>query len=252
MLSTLHINEPGDVPSVEILSLDRPQKRNAMLPRMLKLLQQHVERSQADAIVLTGNGPTFCAGFDLDACEDDPAVLDDLLSMLSQAIEAMVAAPQPVVMAVQGAAIAGGCALVGGASYVLGVDDVRFGYPVLAIGVSPAVSAPTLAHRSGWACARELLLNPELISAHKALKLGLLNEVVPSSDSLVDRATGVARSLARPSPDARQHTAAWLHEIAQLDLQQPAGLNASRSVVNTDEQRDMLSAAVIARRNKQS
>ncbi len=251
MIATRLVKASGGLPSAEVVSLDRPEKRNAMLPRMLRLLRQRVEQSQADALVLAGQGPMFCAGFDLDACNEDPGVLDQLLVTLSEVIDAMVKAPQPVVMAVQGAAIAGGCALAGGASRVISEENARFGYPVLAIGVSPAVSAPTLAERVGHARSRELLLKPGLVSAHEAQQVGLVDEVVPDTSTLVDRAIEVAQSLAAPSQTARLRTAAWLSELSQLDLQQPAGLNASRSVVNTDEQRDMLRAAVVARRKKQ-
>ncbi len=233
---------------IEVISLDRPDKRNAMLPEMLEALTQAVEDSTARTLVVAGNGPTFCAGFDLDACDVEPAVLDALLVGLARAIDTLQSAAQPVVMAVQGAAVAGGCALLGGADVIVSHASAKLGYPVLRIGVSPAVSAPTLAPRIGTAHARELMLRPDLIDGARAHKIGLVDELVDSASGVLPAAIARARTLSKPSPLAQEATADWVHQLDSIGQQGPRSLAASRSLVGTDEQQTMLRAALRARK----
>ncbi len=234
--------------SIEVISLDRPDKRNAMLPDMLGSLAQAVEDSTARALVVAGNGPTFCAGFDLDACDADLAVLDALLVGLARAIDTLRAARQPVVMAVQGAAVAGGCALLGAADVVVSHASAKLGYPVLRIGVSPAVSAPTLAPRIGTARARELMLRPDLIDGSRAHEIGLVDEIVGDPSGVLPAAIQRARTLCKPSTHAQAQTASWVHQLDAVGQQGPRALAASRSLVGSDEQQTMLRAALRARK----
>src|SRR5690606_31084299 len=108
---------------------------------MMVNLREAVERVSGDAnvraLLLRGEGPVFCAGFDLDACRHDPLAMRALLTGLSATILALRTCPCPVVIAAQGAAIAGGCALLGGADFVVTDAQARFGYPVTLLGISP-------------------------------------------------------------------------------------------------------------------
>lgn len=100
---------------------------------------------QDRVILLSGNGPTFCAGFDLSLCKDDETALDALLTGLSRVVQSLRTASQPVVVAIHGAAVAGGCALIGGADVIVATRDAKMGYPVVKLGISPAVNAPFIA-----------------------------------------------------------------------------------------------------------
>ena len=148
MIRTETIEREGR--SIAAVLLDRPEKRNALTPGMLEALCEALVQAPKshDAVVLGGEGKLFCAGFDLSLCKDDPSggVMRQLLTGLSRACAIMRRTEKPVVIAAHGAAIAGGCALLGGGDVVVSDASAKLGYPVTKIGVSPAVSAPFLSY----------------------------------------------------------------------------------------------------------
>lgn len=226
---------------VEKIILSRPERRNALTPAMLKDLARHIENAgDAHALLLLGEGKAFCAGFDLDLCvgADGDDNLRALLKNLSRCITAMRALPFPVVLGVQGAAIAGGCALLGGGDVVLAHPDAKLGYPVTRLGISPAVSAPFLrAIPDGQG--RRLMLDPGLIDGRRAHAMGLAHEL---SDDPAAHATKLAEQLAAKPPHALAATKAWLNELSPADAQH--GLDTSLSLVGNDESHSLLTAAV--------
>lgn len=235
--------EPLD--SIAIIRLDRPEKRNALTPAMLASLSGAVDRaSSARAIVISSVGHVFCAGFDLALCKTDGAALADLLTGLSMAIRSLRAAPCPVVASAHGAAIAGGCALLGGADIVVTHAEAKLGYPVLKLGISPAVSYPTLVAAVGHSPARTRLLDHDLISGHDAHRLGIAHECVETREECEPRAFAIARDLAAKPPHALACTKRWLdtlaglHDVSMYD----AALSASLALVDSAEQRDRLTA----------
>ena len=133
---------------VTVITLDRGEKRNAMLPAMLVDFEEAVRGVGEDtkAVVVLGAGKVFCAGFDLKACAADGTgeTMRALLTGLSGCVVAMRECAVPVVLGVHGCAIAGGCAMLGGADVVVADRGAKLGYPVVKIGVSPAVSAAFL------------------------------------------------------------------------------------------------------------
>lgn len=239
--------------AITVIAFDRPDKRNALLPSMLHdLVSAVTEASSARAIVLTGEGKVFCAGFDLEACRENPAVLDDLLVALSQAVTTLRTCPLPVVIAAQGAAIAGGCALLCSADWVISNPTAWIGYPALGIGISPAVSAPTLASRIGHARARELLLRPEAVTGEQSHAISLVDQLVNDPNDALGAALQRARTLATPSPAACAHTSAWVDELDQTLLMTDQALDASRSLVGRTEQVALLEAALNKRSDRSS
>ena len=227
------------------VTLDRPDKKNALTPEMLVAVHAAVLAQSAapiGALVFDGNGAAFCAGFDLSLCRDNSDALARLLSSLSAVVRALKACPCPVVLAAHGAAIAGGCALLGGADLVVSHTDAKLGYPVVRLGISPAVSAPFLRLSIGDGRARELLLDPTLVSGREALRLGLVHECLDDAGQVRDRAVALALSLAvKPAP-AMRATKALINEFeGSLDPAGPeAGLNASLSLVGSVEERERL------------
>ncbi|MCA9307241.1 MAG: enoyl-CoA hydratase/isomerase family protein [Phycisphaerales bacterium] len=228
------------------LILDRPDKRNALTDDMLASLIEHAGAlAQDDAvncILLRGEGSVFCAGFDLIACRHDDQLLARLLTGLSKAIRAIRRAPQPVVVAAHGAAIAGGCALLGAGDIVITDQRAKLGYPVVSLGISPAVSAPTLAHLTGLGAARELLLNPSVISGAQATTLGLAHICADIPEDVAPKAQKLAEQLASKPPHALRATKRWLNEVdgSTADASFDAALNASLALVNSDEERRLL------------
>lgn len=229
------------------ITLARADRRNALTPEMLASLVsaiQQITASDARVILLTGEGSCFCAGFDLTLCRDQPdgSVLRALLTGLADAVQALRAQPRPVFIAAHGAAIAGGCALLGAADFVLTDDTAKLGYPVVRLGLSPAVSAPFLRLRVGDAVARELLLNPRVITGVQAAACGLATRSLATREEVLPAAAQLARELADKPPEAIAATRAWLAEVEGSPAAWQA-LKASLSLTGGDEERRMLPLA---------
>jgi enoyl-CoA hydratase/carnithine racemase len=188
----------------------------------------------------------FCAGFDLSACRDDPGVLGDLLSGLAAVTRAMRDHPAPMVVSAHGAALAGGCAIVAAADIAVTHESATLGYPVVRLGISPAVSAPMLRQATGDGNARVRLLDTKLVDGREALRLGLVHECVAGGDGGAERnearAIEIARSLAEKPRHAIAWTKRWCNEIdGSLDRRSiDAALETSLSLVGSPEERELL------------
>ncbi|MBO6513179.1 MAG: enoyl-CoA hydratase/isomerase family protein [Phycisphaerales bacterium] len=233
--------------SVTVISLDRGEKRNAMLPGMLTEFESAVRGIGEDskAVVVNGKGKVFCAGFDLKACAADESgdTMRALLTGLSKCIVAMRECSVPVVMGVHGCAIAGGCAMLGGADVVVCERGAKLGYPVVKIGVSPAVSAAFLMSAVPHGAGRALMLDPGLIDGSRAFELGLVHEVVEDAGAVDSRVMELAGSLAAKPGVGVRETKRLVNAITKgtSDLGGD-GLEASLSRVGSDEERAMLGA----------
>lgn len=233
--------------AVWVVTLSRPEKRNALSPAMLAELLAAARETPAAAraVLLRGEGATFCAGFDLSLCRDDDRALGAMLSGLSEAVRALRRLDQPVVCAAQGAAVAGGCALLGGCDFAITNDGAKLGYPVVPLGLSPAVSAPSLANLVGVGRARELLLNPVLVDGVTAARIGLVHRCVATSDEVGTAARALAEMLASKPSAGVVATKRWLNELDGSDRNRAmdAALAASLSLDGGEEQRAMLPRA---------
>lgn len=256
-----------DVGAVRVFTFSRESKRNALTPAMLKDLRSQLQQLRRDveeahnaaprSVLLTGVGQIFCAGFDLSLCQHDDTVLRDLLVLLSACIQLLQEQPLPVVISAHGAAIAGACALLGAADCVVTTTDAKIGYPVVRLGISPAVSAPTLAQQIGVGPARVRLLDTQLVSGLQALTLGLAHFAEPDAKSCEARALALATELASKPPHAVQATRRLCQQLAQqqeappkLDIEgnntsvpsSQRALEASLSLVEGEEGKRMLAA----------
>lgn len=158
--------------------LDDPAKRNALSTAMFDSINLQLDAAnEASVIRLRATGTAFCAGFDLAACVDDLSMLSVFLQRLGELTARLRSHPAIVVAEVNGAAIAGGCALVCAADLVSASPAATFGYPVHAIGISPAVSLPMLLERLTPGDARALVLSGEIIDANRAVAIGLVDRL---------------------------------------------------------------------------
>ena len=206
---------------VRCITLDRPDKRNALTPGALDALARAFGpdaggASGCRAYLLRGEGRAFCAGFDLDLCRrdgPDQTVMRSFLEGLSRAVLAMRSSDRPVVLAAHGAAIAGGCALLGGADVVVADRGAKLGYPVVRLGISPAVSAPFLLESVGAGATRRRLLDPGLFDGAEGMRLGLVHELMDDPEDVGPRAHEIARSLAAKPPLAMKATKKWAMEV---------------------------------------
>ncbi len=233
------------------IALARADKRNAMTPAMIADLARAIgqvsrdataTQQKANAVLLTGEGDAFCAGFDLTLCKDDSTALESLLTGLSTCVRALRACPLPVVISAHGAAIAGGCALLGGGDIVITNDAAKIGYPVVRLGISPAVSAPSLMLAAGAGHARTRMLDTALVSGIDAVRIGIAHESLPSRAMCEERAIHVAKDLASKPRQGVIATKRWLNEVDGSDNVErfDAALRASLSLVNGPEERELL------------
>lgn len=208
----------GDSGVAELTLRDAP-RRNALGTAMFDAL--HAALSAAHdrptermrVLLLRGDGPVFCGGFDLSECVQRPATLRTLVERLSAAVRSLRALPVPVVAQVQGAALAGGCALLAGCDFVVVSPDAQLGYPVHRIGVSPAVSLPALLPMAGAGRAREAAMGGTLYTGSEAVRVGLATQVAPSTGDLAAAVQALGERLASKGPHALQVTKAWLNEL---------------------------------------
>ena len=232
--------------SIARIALNRPEKRNALTPEMLDALTAAVRAQDEDesvkCLLLCAEGPTFCAGFDLKAAAGDESILRAQLESLSQAVRALRRFRTPVVCAAHGAAIAGGCALLGGADLVVSNREAKLGYPVVTIGLSPAVSAPTLEMTLGGAGTRARTLDPGPISGERAHEMGLVTHLVDSPEGVSDRAQELAQMIAGKPPGAVSVTKQWLNTLDGTDDDGlfARALRTSLGTVGTEENRERL------------
>ena len=231
---------------MSVIRFEQPERRNALSVEMLETLigtLHDVEAMEEGTILrLEGAGSAFCAGIDLDAGRDDPAVLERLLELLSESMRLIRAMPRIVVAEVQGAAIAGGCALLSACDFTCGEPGTKVGYPVTRVGLSAAVSVPTLAGSIAPAAARSLLLQGSVIDADRAHRMNLLTHLAESLEALPAMVDELCEQLAAKEPVAMLRTKAWSNELddsTDLLLHQTA-LNRSLESARTDEAARML------------
>ena len=179
-----------DARGVATLTLNRPDKHNAMSGPMIAELTRACAQLGADpgvrVVVLTGAGRSFCAGGDLgwmrdqaDAPPEDRAREAGKLADMLQALNTM---PKPLIGALQGNAFGGGLGLAAVCDVAIGVDDLRMGFTETRLGLIPATIGPYVVARMGEARARRVFMSARLFDAPEAVALGLLARIVPARD----------------------------------------------------------------------
>ncbi len=215
--ATLLLEITGEVGT---LTLNRPEKRNAISTQMIEDLLGalgEAERSPARAVIVTGAGKAFCSGMDLDTLsaitkQSPEQNLEDSRRM-ARMFRALWSFPKPLIAAVNGAAIAGGCGIATLCDFTLAVPDAKFGYTEVRIGFIPALVSVFLIRQIGEKRARDLLLTGRIVDAAEAQELGMITSVVPS-EKLVDAARELASSLSASSPTSLARTKRLLCDSA--------------------------------------
>jgi methylglutaconyl-CoA hydratase len=234
-----------------VLTLNRPDSRNALSRALITALHEAVERAGADpavrALVLTGAGPSFCAGMDLAELRESLAagtqespVWDDALR-LARLYDRIYRLPKPSVAAVNGAAVAGGAGLVSVCDLAVSVPGAKFGYPEVRRGLVAAMVMPHLMRQVGERAARYFLLTGELIGADEAQRVGFINAVIPT-EKLLETALAWGRSLAEGGPAALARTKELLGQFSHQALSIEEAAKASAAPRLTEECRQGLEA----------
>lgn len=208
---TVHLGEAE--PGIALLELDRPERLNAISPRLLEDLHARLadlaEDRSCRAVVLTGRGRGFCAGLDLAERHGDPDAAARRTAQDRMRVQKRIAAlvpalrglPQPVIAAVNGPAAGGGLALALASDVRIAGESARFGDAFVRIGLSGCdIGVSWLLPRLiGASRAFELLITGRVIDAAEADRIGLVSRVVPDA-ALRETALGVAREIVANSP----------------------------------------------------
>jgi methylglutaconyl-CoA hydratase len=246
-----------DSGSIRLLTLNRPDHRNALTPQMqhelIDALDDTARSKSVRVLVLTGAGEAFCAGLDLAALKDldrldEPSSqprfeLEDNAHRFARIVRTLYELPIPTIAAVNGHAIAGGAGLATVCDFTLAVPAAKFGYTEVKIGFVPALVSAYLSLQVGDKRSRDLLLTGRLFTAEEAHRIGLVTEIV-AAEELAARVQALAETLIANSPTSLYSTKALLADQNRkwLDRAIVLALDASAESRGTSDFREGITA----------
>jgi enoyl-CoA hydratase/carnithine racemase len=219
--------------AVATLTLNRPERLNAVSLTLYKSLLHHLRKLEADpevrAVILTGAGRGFCVGADLKAHDsDEPTALERRTYVRAgqSVYRLMQRTSKPIVAAVNGHAIGAGLELALSSDFVVIAEEAKLRFPEIALATFVGGGTVyTLPRRVGLTRAKELLLLAEFFTPQNALDWGIANRVVPASDVL-RVAQDIAEQLARRAPVSVAHAKRLLNLAAQIEPDRALQLEA--------------------------
>ena len=221
-MGALRIERDGDVLRV---TLARPETRNAFDASLItELAEAFVDVGTSRAVVLAGDGPSFCAGADVEwmrasaglGVEENVADANALRRMF----EAIDGCPAPVVAVVQGHALGGGIGLVACSDVVLAEPRAVFAFSEVKLGIVPALISPFALRKIGESAARRYFVTGERFDSATALRIGLVHEVSDDLEVTLERVLGELRTA---GPRAARHA-------KRLVLERPDGAETARRI----------------------
>jgi methylglutaconyl-CoA hydratase len=235
-VSALRVERDGSVLRV---TLARPERRNAFDAALIaELTEAFADVGHARAVVLSGEGPSFCAGADvewqrssIDLTYDEN--VEDAMRLYAM-VEAIDSCPAPVVCVVHGYALGGGSGLVAASDIAIAWPDAVFGFSEVRLGIIPAVISPVVLPKIG-AAARRYFLTGERFDAEVALRIGLVSEV---SEDAGEGAEAIVRDILAGGPIA-------VREAKKLVRERPSGIETAHIAAarrTSDEGQDGLRA----------
>jgi methylglutaconyl-CoA hydratase len=241
---------------VRTLTLNRPDKRNALSPQLIEELAialHDAEECSCGVVILTGAGPAFCSGLDMEQLATTSASTPEEhrrdSENMAKVLRTLYDFSKPVIAAVNGPAIAGGMALATIPDFTLSVPEAKFGYTEVRVGFVPAIVASFLLRQVGEKHTRDLLLTGRLIKAQEALQLGLVTQIV-TGDQLICTARALAQSLLQNSPQAMQGVKKLLakHAHRRLDEEIADAIDANALQRSTEDFKEGVEAFLHRRR----
>jgi methylglutaconyl-CoA hydratase len=229
-MSYSHLRRTDEGP-VATVALARPEARNALnaalISEVTRCFEELAEDESVRAVVLTGEGPSFCAGADVGYMRDTAGFsyeenLEDARRLADMFLE-VDDLPKPVVAKVRGAAIGGGVGLVAAADVAVAEGGTRFAFSEVRLGIAPATIAPFVVRKIGYSRARALFLTGERFDAGRAREIGLVHEVVPEVelDATVER---VVVQLLQGGPAAQAAIKELLRQIEATEPMEALGI----------------------------
>jgi enoyl-CoA hydratase/carnithine racemase len=234
-----------DADRVGIITMSRPEARNAMNTRMMEELRDcfagfYVDPNAAACLILTGEGQGFCSGADL---KERKGMSDDIWrkqhAVVEQMVRALMDCPVPIIAAVNGAAFAGGMELALGCDFIYAAQSARFALTEVTLGIMPgAAGTQNLPRAVGVRRAKELVLTGTPFSAEQAYAWGMVNKVCPDAN-LMDEVMATARRIAANAPVSARQAKKSLDKATELDRMTGYSFEIeayNRTVVTEDRQ----------------
>jgi methylglutaconyl-CoA hydratase len=211
--------------SIGILTLNRPEKRNALHPDLVKQIKEKLKQIEKDegvkVLIITGEGKAFCAGADLsylDKLREYSSIENEKDSQdLAELFLMIYNFPKPVIAAVNGAAIAGGCGLASVCDLIVANENhSKFGYSEVKIGFIPAMVSTFIIRKVGEGLARQLLLSADIITGKRAYEIGFVNYLY---NNVLEGAMEVASNLIQNSAYSMKLTKDMIKTVSQLSVE---------------------------------
>ena len=236
---------------IAVITIDRPDALNALNLDVLDELAQAADKAEKDqdvyAVIITGAGRAFVAGADIGQMKDltpnEAKAFGDFGNSVFLKIESL---EKPVIAAVNGFALGGGCELSMACDIRIASDKAKFGQPEVGLGITPGFGGTQRLPRIvGAAKAKELIFTAKQIKADEALSIGLVNKVVPGEE-LMDAALDMANEIAKNAQIAVRQSKAAINYGMQCDIATGTAYEAQAFAVcfSTDDQKDAMNAFI--------
>jgi methylglutaconyl-CoA hydratase len=238
------------------VTLNRPDRRNALSIELLEALCKQIEHLEADrtnrVVILRGADPVFSAGLDLKEAADS-SLVERSAAAVSRALKVLRSTSLITIAVVQGGAFAGGAGLMTACDIAFASADAKIAFPEPRRGLLPALISGVLVHKVRENDLRELFLTGEPIDATRAREVGLLQRVVPA-ERLLDEALRVARSIVAGGPETIRQTKSLLNTMFQrtTESEAPDLIETHLAARHSDEAREGLAAYAEKREPKWS
>lgn len=242
------IIEKNLMPGITEITLNRPEKRNALNIGLLDELKDALikinEDSRVRVMLLRGAGRVFCSGLDLSEALD-PAKAIQSADKLANILYHLHKAPFVTISLVQGACLAGGCGLMAACDITIAEDETVFGFPEVKRGLVPALITPFLAGRLKGADIKELLLLGELLNAQKAKEIGLIHRTVKKGE-LLSESLKLSKHVLKGAPRAIAQTKIWINRLLLKDFESffKEALKLHVSIRESDEAKEGITSFI--------
>lgn len=243
--------------AVGVVTIDRPKALNALNPEVLADLKatfEGIDQNAVRCVILTGEGDkSFVAGADIGSMSTMTKAEGEAFGKLGNDIFLMIESfPLPVIAAVNGFALGGGCELAMSCDIRICSDNAMFGQPEVGLGITPGFSGTQrLPRRVGIAKAKELIFSGKVIGAEEAKAIGLVNEVY-APEELLDAAVKMAQSFTANAPIAVKYSKACIDRGLQMDIDDGIALENELFAMcfATEDQKEGMSAFLEKRKEK--
>ncbi len=229
------IYEAGE--GIAHIKLNRPHRLNAMIPQLMRDLHEALQEAARDpdvkVVILSGEGRAFCAGDDLKETAKGYkgiAEIRQFVNDIQQVTVDIKTMRKPIIGAVHGYAVGGGCELALGCDLVVAAEDAKFGFPETSVGLFVTGGVTHFLPRTvGLAKAKELIMTGEYIDGGEAHRLGLVNRTVPRNEVLAC-AEALAKKIMEKAPIAIQLAKTALEAGVQTDLKTAMALETEGTI----------------------